>query len=281
MLGSNWPNNGEIDIIEGVNSQSTNQMTLHTGDGCSIVPLGFSGTLDTSNCYVEASGQSANAGCAIESTSNSSYGDGFNKAGGGVYATEWTGDAINVWFFPNSSVPSDITNGKPNPLGWGLPSARFAGACDIDSHFKDLQIVRPLKPIYPLKGKPTSNPNAQVFDITFCGDWAGAVWPTDTCASKASTCNAYVQNNPTAFKESYWRVNSLKVYQDTASSLLDIDVDLDAHLDAHLKAAIRPDANEPIEQPQIRRGAPYVRPPPRPVGMHRREQYRHGHKHGF
>lgn len=154
MVGSNWPNNGEIDIIEGVNSQSANQMTLHTGDGCSIVPLGFSGTLDTSNCYVEAPGQSANAGCAIESNSGSSYGYGFNQAGGGVYATEWTGDAINIWFFPNSSVPSDIRNGKPNPLGWGLPSARFAGACDIDSHFKDLQIVRPCKHINP--PKPTS-----------------------------------------------------------------------------------------------------------------------------
>lgn len=142
MLGSNWPKNGEIDIIEGVNTQSTNQMTLHTSDGCSILPLGFSGTLETDNCYVEASGQSANAGCGISSTSTSSYGDGFNQAGGGVYATEWTGDAINVWFFPNSSVPSDITRGKPNPLGWGIPAARFAGDCDIDSHFNELQIVR-------------------------------------------------------------------------------------------------------------------------------------------
>lgn len=147
MVGPNWPNNGEIDIIEGVNSQSTNKMTLHTSDGCSIGPLGFTGILETPDCYVEAPGQLINAGCAIEHTSDSSYGDGFNKAGGGVYATEWTGDAINVWFFPNSSVPSDIRNGKPNPLGWGFPSAKFAGACDINSHFKDLQIVCRTKPL--------------------------------------------------------------------------------------------------------------------------------------
>jgi hypothetical protein len=148
MLGSNWPNNGEIDIIEGVNTQSNNQMTLHTSDGCSINNSGFSGSLETSNCYVEASGQSTNAGCGILSSSSQSYGDGFNQANGGVYATEWTSSGINIWFFSRSSIPSDITSGNPNPSGWGTPAAAFSGSCDIDSHFNNLQIVRPvLSPI--------------------------------------------------------------------------------------------------------------------------------------
>lgn len=144
MLGSNWPSNGEIDIIEGVNDQTTNQMTLHTADGCAIEPLGFTGNMQTPNCFVEAEGQAPNSGCAISSNHDSSYGDGFNKAGGGVYATEWTGQAINVWFFPNSSVPWDIRRGRPNPSRWGTPSARFAEPCNIDSHFNELQIVRSL-----------------------------------------------------------------------------------------------------------------------------------------
>lgn len=144
MLGDNWPSNGEIDIIEGVNQQSTNQVALHTSPECSINDSGFSGSVVTNNCDVEASGQAANAGCAITSKSTESYGDGFNKAGGGVYATEWTGDAIKVWFFPSASVPSDISTGSPNPSGWGNPMAAFAGSCDIDSHFKELQIVRSL-----------------------------------------------------------------------------------------------------------------------------------------
>lgn len=141
MLGSNWPNNGEIDIIEGVNTQSVNQMTLHTSDGCTINNSGFTGTLETSNCYVEASGQSTNAGCGILSSNTQSYGDGFNSAGGGVYATEWTSSGINIWFFSSSSIPSDITSGNPNPSNWGTPSAAFAGSCDIDAHFSNLQIV--------------------------------------------------------------------------------------------------------------------------------------------
>ncbi|KAJ5697227.1 concanavalin A-like lectin/glucanase domain-containing protein [Penicillium malachiteum] len=197
MLGSDWPNNGEIDIIEGVNQQSTNQMTLHTSDGCTINNSGSSGSLETSNCYVEASGQSSNAGCAIIDSSTSSYGDGFNNADGGVYATEWTSDAISIWHFTNSSVPSDITSGSPDPSGWGTPDAMFSGDCDISSHFSNLQIV---------------------FDITFCGDWAGDVWSDGSCSSYASTCDDYVQNNPTAFSNTYWSINSLKVYQESSST---------------------------------------------------------------
>jgi hypothetical protein len=34
------------------------------------------------------------------------------------------------------------------------------------------------------------------------------------CSTKAITCQAFVQNNPSAFTDAYWSVNSLKVYQD-------------------------------------------------------------------
>ena len=34
LLGPNWPDGGEIDIIEGVNGQSYTQSTLHTSPGC-------------------------------------------------------------------------------------------------------------------------------------------------------------------------------------------------------------------------------------------------------
>ncbi|CAI7595483.1 unnamed protein product [Penicillium glandicola] len=251
MLGSNWPNNGEIDIIEGVNEQSQNQMALHTSDGCTVNNTGFTGTLATSNCYVEASGQSENSGCSIQSDSTQSYGTGFNNVGGGVYATEWTGSAITAWFFPSYAVPADITSGTPNPAGWGTPAARFAGSCNIDSHFNDLQIV---------------------FDITFCGDWAGSVWSSSSCASLAGTCDDYVQNNPTAFQETYWRLRSLKVYQDStvaASADLDLEIDVDVNVDVEVGAGW--DWN---------RKAAHPRPGPRPSAKHRREHYRHARGHG-
>ncbi|KIW98599.1 uncharacterized protein Z519_00260 [Cladophialophora bantiana CBS 173.52] len=198
MLGPDWPNNGEIDIIEGVNSQNANNMAMHTNAGCSITSTGaFSGTLETDDCDTNAPDQATNAGCAIRSQDTSSFGNGFNSNGGGVYATEWTSDAISIWFFPRNSIPSDISSGSPDPSNWGLPQGQFAGACDIDEHVKDQQLV---------------------FDVTFCGDWAGQVWSTDaTCSTQASTCQDFVQNNPSAFQDTYWLINSLRVYTENGA----------------------------------------------------------------
>ncbi|MCJ1361263.1 hypothetical protein MMC16_000361 [Acarospora aff. strigata] len=196
MVGPNWPNGGEIDIIEGVNQQNTNAMTLHTSAGCSITNNGaFSGSIVTPNCDVNAPDQGNNVGCSINTGQTNTYGDGFNAVGGGVYATLWNSDAISVYFFPRNQIPGDINNGNPNPGAWGRPLAQFQGGCNIDAHFQNLQIV---------------------LDTTFCGDWAGNVWNSGSCASRAPTCNSFVQNNPGAFAESFWSVNSLKVYQFSA-----------------------------------------------------------------
>ncbi|KAF2467436.1 uncharacterized protein BDR25DRAFT_335881 [Lindgomyces ingoldianus] len=198
MVGPSWPTNGEIDILEGVNEQETNAMTLHTGAGCSISSDAgaFAGEIATSNCDVNAANQDKNAGCSIKATSKNTYGAGLNANNGGVYATLWTDQAISVYFFPRGSIPADVTGDSPDPTTWGKPAAKFAGACDIPSIFKQQQIV---------------------FDTTFCGDWAGQVWSSGSCASKADTCNAFVQNNPSAFANAYWTINALKVYQDNGN----------------------------------------------------------------
>lgn len=130
-----------MDIIEGVHEQTTNLMAGHTSDGCTIANTGFSGSLQASNCYVSAPNQASNAGCGISASSAQSYGAGFNSAGGGVYATEWTSSAISIWFWPRNAIPGDVSGGNPNPAGWGTPVAKFTGGCDIDAKFKDMQIV--------------------------------------------------------------------------------------------------------------------------------------------
>ena len=38
-VGANWPNGGEIDIVEGVNNVVPNQSTLHTSSGTSYLLL--------------------------------------------------------------------------------------------------------------------------------------------------------------------------------------------------------------------------------------------------
>jgi hypothetical protein len=143
MVRPSWPTNGEIEVTEGVNSASSDSMTLHTNAGCSIsnYDTPYSSTLMTSNCDVNAPGQATNAGCLVESPSSQTFGNGFNAIGGGVYATEWTSTAISIYFFPRSAIPADITTGNPDPRGWGEPQAIFSGGCDIDSHLVDQKIV--------------------------------------------------------------------------------------------------------------------------------------------
>lgn len=175
-------------------------MTLHSNPGCTISNTGaFSGQMTTPNCDIHAPGQFANAGCQISSHDTASYGTGFNANGGGVYATEWTGDAISIWFFPRGVIPGDVSSGNPNPSGWGKPVAKFEDECDIGQHFREHNII---------------------FDITFCGDWAGNVWGQDSvCSSKSTSCQAFVQDNPGAFTDAYWQVNSLTVYQSNGEAI--------------------------------------------------------------
>jgi hypothetical protein len=228
MVGPDWPNNGEIDILEGVNEQTNNAMTLHTAAGCAIADGGFAGSVETQSCDVKADGQPANAGCSIKHPSENSYGAGLNSMGGGVYATQWTNDAISVWFFPRGSIPADALGDAPDPAAWPTPDARFASsACDIQNIFNKQQIV---------------------FDTTFCGDWAGEVWSSGSCASKAATCNDYVANNPSAFVEAGWTINALKVYQDNpdAAPPAPITTDAPAPIPTEAPAPITTDAPAPI-----------------------------------
>ncbi|KAM0346795.1 hypothetical protein ACHAPU_005135 [Fusarium lateritium] len=193
MFGPSWPTSGEIDILEGVNTQTENKITLHTGPGCTINSDGSDQTSSLVNKDCNAGG--ANEGCGQCTADNQNYGDGFNDIGGGVYATEWTSDFIAVWFFKRGRIPEDIQSGNPDPSSWGPPTAKFNGGqgCTIDDHFKEHNIV---------------------FDTTFCGDWAGApdVWGKNPETSALGECEDYVASNPAAFKNAYWLVNSIKVY---------------------------------------------------------------------
>jgi hypothetical protein len=200
-VGSDWPNNGEIDIIEYVNTDHKIQTTLHTNAGCdqgSEDPSSFTGTwgltyenLPSDNCDVNAAGQYANAGCGIIGA-DSTVGAAFNSNGvkGGAFAMEWTnGTAIRVFYFPRDSIPSDLVSGHPNPDSWGKPYARFElsdSSCP-SSHFQNHQIV---------------------FDTTFCGDWAGSTFS----AACGASCVDFVKYNANEFTEAYWLINAVTVY---------------------------------------------------------------------
>ena len=189
-----WPNGGEIDIIEGVHTDETNSMTLHTGPGCSITQEGTleSTELVSDNC----NDGDAYMGCGQHASDTLGFGEGFNANGGGVYAMQWTSEHIAVWFFPRGEIPEGVLDTEtPEVSNFGKPSAKFVGGkgCKIDEHFKNHVIV---------------------INLTVCGDWAGNVWGNyDTCSAKANSCEEYVMNKPEAFTEAYWLINSVRTYQ--------------------------------------------------------------------
>ena len=190
LVGPNWPNNGEIDIIEGVNTQTQDKSTLHTSYGCTMPgDHSYYGYEDSYNCSVSGNN---NEGCGIWSPSTSSYGANFNNQGGGVYACQWVGNAISIWYFPRNNIPWDITNNQANPANWGTPFANFPlGSNCPNNHFSQMNMV---------------------IDLTFCGDWAGSVFGSQ-CGQYGDNCDAYVQYNPTAFCDAYFLFNRIQIYQ--------------------------------------------------------------------
>jgi len=193
---ANWPNAGEIDIVEGVNNVSPNQSTLHTGPGCTIPANGAVsqyGTTVSTDCNANDNG---NAGCGVKSPDTNSYGPTFNADGGGYYAMERTTTSIKVWFWSRQSayIPAALTNGATSidTSGWGEPTAYFPNTdCNISSSFGSLNII---------------------INLTFCGDWAGSssVYASSGCPS---TCTAYVAANPSAFANAYFDFAWLKIYE--------------------------------------------------------------------
>jgi len=185
-VNGSWPTYGEIDIYEGVHLSTNNQVTWHTSPGCNLDPKGhFFGVVNTTVCNTAVAD---NAGCAVTDQSYSSSGATLKNIGGGVFAMQWDVFGISVWFFPRPVVPNDITNLVPDPLGWGIPTAHLSpDDCDIVQHFSEHVIV---------------------FNIAFCGDWAGNTYLTSGCPG---TCNDQM-GDPANFDESIWIINNLRVY---------------------------------------------------------------------
>jgi hypothetical protein len=189
-----WPYAGEIDIIEGVHDNQHNQVTWHTAPGCILNPTGnFTGSavLNSTGEYNTICDGTVppNAGCGITEWSRASYGLTFDAQGGGVFAMKWDETGIFVWSFYRAAVPQDVLLGRPNPSTWGTPSAWLDPThCDPSKFFVNHSII---------------------FDITFCGDWAGNSYATSGCPG---TCADRIRD-PRNFDNASWIINSLKVYR--------------------------------------------------------------------
>lgn len=203
----NWPTYGEIDIIEMVNSfpgatygskntswYQQNQISIHTGAGC-VQPNASSTYVYPTMTKTTSTLDCNNDQCGFKVRSTSSFGNGFNKAGGGVYVCEWiVNDVINVWFFPRSSVPSNINKSMTSisTSSLGTPTISFS-ACS--GYFQQLHLI---------------------VNTALCGSWAGALFKDSnyTSGSTASAnCIDYLNDNANTYSDAYWLINFIKVFQ--------------------------------------------------------------------
>lgn len=185
----NWPNDGEIDIIENVHSSVSNQVSWHTTANCTLVsPGNYTGTVGSTICD---HGYMSNTGCGIVDPSIASFGAAFNAKGGGIYAMKWDSLSIDVWFFYRTAIPDDILTDLPDPAGWPRPSASLSGlGCPIDNYFRNHMLI---------------------FDTTLCGDWAGTSYEAAGCPG---TCAERVAD-PASFVNATWSINYIKIYNQT------------------------------------------------------------------
>jgi len=241
-----WPKNGEVDVLEGVNGQTTAKTALHTSDKCDMyahvppwaksgdwewvsgIPDTFTGAPDArtakaaDNCWVSAPHQWANEGCTAVHDRNDTIGAPVNAHGGGVYVLEWDPQNryMKSWVF-SPDIPANLkgaidTAGLeaadrviPDPSSWGLPYAYFAigetTGCSAD-HFKNMRLV---------------------FNLAFCGNVSGNRFSRECPALAAKfnttndndehdpilTCNAYIESNPDALAEAFWKIKGVYVYE--------------------------------------------------------------------
>jgi len=191
-----WPTGGEIDTFEGVNLVTANQIALHTEPGCTQSnPTQSSTLVNSTDCSFQAN---SNEGCVVTNPSTNSYGANFASAGGGVFVTEFAEKGISIWFFERKDVPSSLQgNGSSvDTTTLGTPVANYpAASCTVDKFFE---------------------PQNLIFDITLCGDFAGA--PNVFAQTCSGTCyNDFVIGPPSGYDNAYFEVQSVRVFGTSSS----------------------------------------------------------------
>ena len=189
LTGPDWPNNGEIDIFEGINPETghmtLNQSTLHTKQGCNG---GVQSNIGVANCNKGPSPSEPYQGCSQQFNDVRTF-DTFNKDGG-IYACELStcGD-ITIWFFTGqTNIPDELKDnytGSFDPHNWKATETKHFSKCF--NYFKDLSMI---------------------LNIAICGDWSNSQYGTNDDCKNAISKSWKNNENPKA----YWDFNWIKVY---------------------------------------------------------------------
>jgi len=205
FTGANWPYQGEIDVVEGVSLYNQNIYSVHTGSGCSVSSSAVSAM--SAVTIVQAEGTNCDAtvnpaGCGFTDHQTTTFGPGFNSAGGGVFALQFDTTGIKTWFFQSGSVPSDISSLAPNPSTWGTPRMSIpTSTCSPTTFFSDLMMV---------------------VDTNLGGTFTEGVWAVDGAGGQAKSCQTqtgvdtaaeYVKSHGSEFGDAaQWKINGFYIY---------------------------------------------------------------------
>jgi len=170
--GKQWPNGGEVDILEYVNDD-VSKTSFHTGESCRLSPGAvnkYGSMPDRNDMNYECKTQyPEHLGCAPNKWMRSGESWARNP---GVLAVERTADALRIFFLPEGRVPGDLLAGAPRPDSW------------------DRSLLVSYYP-FSASGCSPSVMTAQQFvlGIGFCGDWASKVWgDSGRCMAKTHNC---------------------------------------------------------------------------------------------
>lgn len=141
-----------------------------------------------------------NTGC-----STWDYEGPYGRGGGGVYAMELSKTSLKLWTFHHPDVPADLAGAvanssasvRPDPETWGRPGLMTSSldeSCDVAATFKNQTII---------------------LNLELCGSAADGTDWANSCALKTgyNQCARYVAENPQDFKDYWFGIRSLRVYQ--------------------------------------------------------------------
>ncbi|OKL60793.1 hypothetical protein UA08_03175 [Talaromyces atroroseus] len=180
---------GEVDIIEGVNDQVGDDISLHTSAQCQLTDdsTSQSGTDVRTDCSLKTNYVD---GCGVSGPSNS-YGDPFNGQGGGVWALFLRQDELAIWMFPRNGIPDEISSGGQLTLDkWGVPLLHFASSsgCRVSEQWKNQTIVSSPSQGLKFTNSPPGLLHEQIFNIDFCGENAGGTNWNESSTSASQSC---------------------------------------------------------------------------------------------
>jgi hypothetical protein len=201
LVGPNWPANGEIDILEAVNSDGN---ATFGGPRCQgLYNISTLHTPNNGSCQLCIDGKcqpcNQGSGCSQKFSQNFTVGKDFNANGGGVYVCQLSSSkdkVIKIWFFQKNNLPDKLQVDNEEPItstditAW----SKTDGYVQFDpcpAYFNNLFIT---------------------LNIAVCGDWPNQGYSNDMSDNQPTV--TAINDSEGISENAYFIVDYIKIYPD-------------------------------------------------------------------